>query len=589
MTRIASAAEPELRFRERMRGWIAQGAPDYNAALLTGRRAGDRCALYLTVEIDDLDRFLHGPECPARLSGLVYCSRLGGRLTIDEGTFNLFVRSPDERRRRMVYRLFVCDKDGKPFTVSGFKLVDGAPNHDPWRDTSRLLVRILNGHVPPWSEQDRDPRTLATGVLFVTPLSFVSMLVSMRGGGRRRRSAPARFRAAFAKQLVEIYVGRPRPSSQFDFPTVTPGRTQLQGQAPGHWHELPRHPRLERCILPFDAGDGCEINLHRIRSRDVKPNRGPVLLVTGLAMRANSFYDSPSGPSLVDELIADGYDVWVENWRTSIDLPPQDYTLDRAAVYDHPAAIRKICAVAECERLDAVAHCMGSASLTMSVLAGLVPELRHVVSSAVSLHIELNEASRRRLHTLLPVTALLLRGPDPQWAARAPSPAAAGLARWARLVRHEYDNPINAATTYIYGGESQALWRRDNLDDKTLDWLAREFGYAPFSFFKQIRRCSDVGHLVPVEESLGLPPDLMSAGPPDGTRFTFLTGTANRFFLPSGQRKTYTHFNEIQPGRHELVELKGFGHVDSVVGHRAATEVFPHILQALKAEGDGRS
>jgi hypothetical protein len=589
VTTAAAGAEPDLRFHERMRGWISLDAPGYNTALLAGRREGNSCALDLTVEIDDLDRFLHGSQYPGRLSGFVECPRLGGRLEVEDGTFDLFVRAPDARRRRMIYRLFTRDSDQRELTVSGFKLVEDDPNNDAWGDTSRLLVRVLAGHVPHWSEEDADPRTLATGVLFITPLRFLSSVLSMRGGRGRRLSAPARFQAAFVGGLLRVYGGRALPRAQFDFPAVRPGTTQFQGQAPGRWHELPGRPALERRILAFDAGDGCEINLHHIRARHDKPHRGPVLLVTGLAMRANSFYDTPSWPSLVDALVRDGYDVWVENWRTSIDLPAQDYTLDRAAVYDHPAAIRKIREETACERLDAVAHCMGSASLTMSVLAGLVPELRSVVSSAVSLHIDLDDRSRRRLRTLMPLTALMLRGADPQWAVRAPSPAAAGLARWARFVRRDYANPLTAATTYIYGGQPEALWQRDNLDARTLEWLAREFGYAPFSVFKQIRRCSDAGHLVPVEELPELRRDLVSACPPDGTRFTFLAGAENRFFLPSGQRKTYEHFNELQPGRHAFSELKGCSHVDALVGRRAPTHVFPRIRAALSEQGDGGS
>jgi hypothetical protein len=224
---------------------------------------------------------------------------------------------------------------------------------------------------------------------------------------------------------------------------------------------------------------------------------------------------------------------------------------------------------------------MGSASLTMAVLAGLVPELQTVVACAVSLHIDLNEPSRRRLKTLMPATALVLRGTDPQWAARAPSVAAAGLARWARLGARSYANPVTAATTYFYGGLPEALWRRGNLDEPTFAWLTREFGYAPFSFFKQIRRCSDAGHLVPVDGLPELPRDLLAAQPPQGTRFMLLTGAQNQFFLPGGQRRTYEHFEAMQPGRHKFLELEGYSHIDLLVGRQAAHDVFPRILSAL--------
>jgi hypothetical protein len=579
---------PDLRFREHMRGPISFDTRDYNSAVVAGRRERSRCSIDLTITIDDLDRFLHGPQSPGRLDGTVRCPRLGGRLEVQEGSFDLFVRAPDSRRRRVLYRLFLRDPEGRALTLSGFKLIEDDPNHDPWRDCSRLLVRLLAGHVSHASEEDDDPRIVATGVLQMNPLRFLGTALAMRGGPGRRLSAPVRYQLAFVRQLLAVYGGRVLTETQFDFPTVRPGTTQLQGRRAGGWHELPGRPALRRRIMPFDAGDGCEINLHHIQAGDESPSRGPVLLIGGLAMRANSFYDTPSRPSLVDALVAAGHDVWVENWRTSIDLPAKDYTLDRAAVYDHPAAIRKVREETGCERLDAVAHCMGSASLTMSVVAGLVPDLRTVVSSAVSLHIALDQRSRRRIAWLVPPMSLVMRGFDPQWAARAPSALAGGLGRWARFAGRGYSDPLTAATTYFYGGQPEALWQRDNVDAETLEWLTREFGYAPLSFFRQMGRSAERGHLVPVEGLPELGDDLLAAGPPAGTRFTFLAGLGNRFFLPQGQRRTWKHFDDLQPQKHSIVELEGFSHLDVLVGRRANQEVFPRILEALDGRGNGR-
>jgi hypothetical protein len=576
-----AAAAPDLRFREHVSGWISFDARDYNTAVVDGRRARNRCALDLTIEIDDLDRFLHGPVTPGRLGGAVRCPALGGELEIEDGTFNLFVRAPDARRRRVLYRGFASDRHGRPLTVSAFKLIEDDPNHDVWRDCSRLLTRILAGHVSHSSEQDDDPRVVATGVLVMRPLRFLRTVLTMRGGPGRRLSAPVIYQVAFVHRLRQIYGGRALPEYQFAFPSVTPGRTAFQGRQPNTWHELPGRPELDRQILPFETADGCELNLHRIKAAGADPGDKPVLLIGGLAMRANSFYDTPSRRSLVDALIEEGHDVWVENWRTSPDLPARDYTLDHAAVYDHPKAVRTVCDVTGRDELDAVAHCMGSASLTMSVLAGLVPALRRVVSSAVSLHIDLDRRSKLRLATLVPAASVRLKGTDPQWAARAPSVAAAGLARWGRFVCRTYPNPLNALTTYVYGGKPEGLWQRANLDDETLDWLGREFGYAPFSFFRQMRRCSDVGHLVPVEGLPELDVRLDLRPPPEGTSFTFIAGSENRFFLPGGQRTTYEHFARLQPDTHEWVPVPGYGHFDLFVGRNAEDDVFPHILGAL--------
>ena len=43
------------------------------------------------------------------------------------------------------------------------------------------------------------------------------------------------------------------------------------------------------------------------------------------------FYGQPSGRTLAEVLLDDGYDVWAQNWRGSLDFPPNLYTLDRVA------------------------------------------------------------------------------------------------------------------------------------------------------------------------------------------------------------------------------------------------------------------
>ena len=44
--------------------------------------------------------------------------------------------------------------------------------------------------------------------------------------------------------------------------------------------------------------------------------------------------------TIVDALIDHGYDVWLK--MVMIYLPPTEWTLDKAAVFDHPAAVKKI-------------------------------------------------------------------------------------------------------------------------------------------------------------------------------------------------------------------------------------------------------
>src|SRR5204862_4419747 len=140
---------------------------------------------------------------------------------------------------------------------------------------------------------------------------------------------------------------------------------------------------LDDEVVPFLAGDGLQCNLVHVRSEQ-PPTRGPVLVVHGAGVRANIFR-SPVAETFVDALVDEGYDVWLENWRASIDLEPNEWTLDQAALYDHPAAVRKIVAETGADEVKAIIHCQGSTSFMMSAVAGLVPQVKTIVANAVTL------------------------------------------------------------------------------------------------------------------------------------------------------------------------------------------------------------
>jgi hypothetical protein len=98
--------------------------------------------------------------------------------------------------------------------------------------------------------------------------------------------------------------------------------------------EFGKTRRWRTTVVPFVAGDGFECNLVHVEGL-VAAGKGPVLLAHRAGVRANIFC-APVQKTVVDALLEDGYDVWLENWRASIDFAPDLWTLDHAAVYDHP-------------------------------------------------------------------------------------------------------------------------------------------------------------------------------------------------------------------------------------------------------------
>ena len=205
------------------------------------------------------------------------------------------------------------------------------------------------------------------------------------------------------------------------------GAEHLRSQVPVE----PSRPRDEEVVW-FTAGDGTRCNLVHVRG-ERPASRGPVLLVHGAGVRANIFR-APVPTTLVDVLVDDGYDVWLENWRASIDLPPNRWTLDQAAAYDHPQAVRTVLDRSGADTLKAVVHCQGSTSFVMSAVAGLLPEVTTIVTNAVSLHPVVPPFSRFKLHWLAPRVAELSNYLDPEWGDKPPTRLARMLVLLVRLV-----------------------------------------------------------------------------------------------------------------------------------------------------------
>lgn len=575
-----------LRFSDEMSGWVTFGEDDYHQGYWMGERDGTRCGFAIAIEIDDFDAFIADPRHQARVTGRIDCPGLGGELTVQRGTFNLFVEGAGERRSRMQYRLFATDGDGREVTLAGFKVLEDDGGFDIWTDTTTLRVRLLAGHVEEGDEHDRDARVRASGMLTIGYLGFMKLLasVSVRGGSpwHRARARP-RFVRLFAGELGRVYLSRlPREpgdtQSVFPHPTPHEGYGRV-GYAPGEWHDLRRG--LRRRIVPFAAGDGYPCNLHQIRGeRD--PTRGPVLLNAGTGVRANIFYDAPLPTSLVDELVRAGYEVWVENWRASIDFPRNEYTLDHAALFDHPAAVRTVLGATETghDTLKAVVHCQGSTGFFMALVAGLLPQVETVVSNAVSLHPVVSPRSRMKLRCVRPVSSLLVDYIDPQMMVRSEGPRTAVMGTLINVVRRECDNPVCRATSYMYGVGPGVLWHHDHLTPEVHDWVGGEFSWVPMTFFAQIWRSVKAGHLVPAETFPGLPRSFVGE-PLTDAKITFMAGTENRCFSAEGQRRSFEHFESFAPGRHRHVELKGYGHLDAFYGMRSDRDVYPVILDAL--------
>ncbi len=333
-------------------------------------------------------------------------------------------------------------------------------------------------------------------------------------------------------------------------------------------------------IIPFIAGDGFQCNLIHIQG-SVSPTRGPVLLVHGAGVRANIFR-APVERTIVDALLEQGYDVWLENWRASIDLPPNQWTLDQAALYDHPAAVQKVAEETGYNKIKAIIHCQGSTSFMMSAVAGLLPQVDTIVTNAVSLHPVVRWWSRVKLRFAVPFVSKITPFLNPQWGLYAPTIPAKFIDAFVRLTHHENESAVSKHVSFTYGTGFPALWNHENLNAATQDWLQQEFAHVPLSFFRQIRKCVFRGHLVSVENKAELPANVIQETPKTDARIAFFAGEDNRCFCAESQIRTYEYFDNLRKDYHSLNVLSGYGHLDMFMGRNAGRDVFPLMLDELE-------
>ena len=539
-----------------MRGRVGFGAADFNQGWWSGS------PLAFTIDVRSADLGAN-----ATVTGQVDCPALGGRLAIAEGTFNLLVAAGGPRRREMRYRLLLRDGERRPLTLEGVKVVQDDAFRDTWGDTTTLFTRLHTGWVRAGEAPAGPP--LATGILRISFAGLLAMTLGMRGALRDR----LRFGRRFTGSLLRVYLGPRAQAGQPDFPG--------EAHVAGNWEPVTSRPGLQRRVVDVRTDDGVDLTLHRLAPAGREPGGDPVLFMHGSGTRAEIFYGAPLHRTLPEALLDAGLDVWVANWRGSIDLPLRDYTLDEVARFDHPALIAAVLRETGHTTLKAVVHCQGSTSFALAAAAGLVPQVTDVVSSSVSFHVDVTPGSRRRMMVLLPLMAPGYPGFDPQWAIRPTAARARALALWARLVRRECRQPVCQMANYVYGAGGDVLWAHRNIDPATHRWIAREFGWVPSSFFRQMARCVRAGQVVSVDGSEALPARAADRPPRDRPRWTLIAGGDNTCFLPSSQQRTFAWLDALEPGRHALHVLPGFTHLDLYFGRRAEAEVFDLAVAAL--------
>ncbi|MGI8800753.1 MAG: alpha/beta fold hydrolase [Solirubrobacteraceae bacterium] len=554
-----------VEFTERMAGFVSTSATgDYAAAADAGEKAGQPFAFILTIHAADLDEFIANPEHEAGMTGSVTAPALSPNpLVVGDAAFNLFTGDADTvETKNMRYRMRMTDDRGRDYWFEGFKVIRDDGRLAIWADTTTLYVTIHDGRGP-------DSPVLGKGILRISPGDFMHQMTTMHATGaagpRQELEAVAKFGRFFAANLFDVYGGIFARATEFDVDAPPRRRRPLEVDAPE--------------VHTATTDDGVEMRLTRYRGAE---DKGPVLLTHGLGVSSAIFTIDTIETNLLEYLFARGYDVWLLDYRASIELPSSRtrFSADEVATYDYPAAVAKVRAETGAESIQVIAHCFGATTFTCAMLAGL-EGVRSAVISQISADVVAPLGSRLKAGLHLPDVLDEVGVDDLDaytdthagWRGRVFNAAT-------RLIPAQGEQPCESPVCHRITFMYAPLYEHDQLNEATHEALHEMFGVANIDSFKHLARMIRAEHVVGADGGERYLPHLDRMAIP----IAFVHGAKNSCFLTESIERTVARLGEANGAElYTRHEIPGYGHIDCIFGRDAAGDVYPHMVSHLDA------
>lgn len=554
-----------IRFTERMQGYFMRGDfTDFEQAEAAGRSSNSPFEFTLTIVSEDLEQMLLDPEHPARMHGTVSAPSLSVTpLQVSDGQFSLFAEDPDRPGyRRMVYRMQLNAEDGSAYRFNGFKVIPKSQGKAPWADTTTLYITVS-------AADGGTEATIGKGILKIAPDDFLRQLTTMEvthvADSGRRLAYLLRFGHFFAGTLFDIYGGIFARPSAFDPRAPARKKRPLRTRAPE--------------VYGLTTADDVQLRLTRYRGG----GKGPVLLSHGLGVSSRIFTIDTIDTNLVEYLYSHGYDVWLLDYRASIELEASraQFSGDDIARRDYPAAVERVLAVTGAADLQAVVHCFGATTFFMAMLQGLTG-VRSIVCSQVAAHIQAPLLTNIKTGLHIP-SVLKMLGVDSltayvdthaDWADRLFDKAL-------RLQPVPFEERCRSTVchriTFLYG----LLYEHDQLNTATHKALHEMFGIASISALEHLAQLVRTGHLVAADGTEGYMDHLERLALP----ICFIHGAENQCYHPQSTQQTFDALRKVNGDLYERHVISGYGHIDCIFGKKAVRDVYPLILNHLEHNG----
>lgn len=345
--------------------------------------------------------------------------------------------------------------------------------------------------------------------------------------------------------------------------------------------------------------------------------KGPVMLAAGFGALASTFATPTVDRNLVQMLVADGFDVWLLDYRGSGDLPASlgTFDMDDVATEDWPAAIDMVLANTDDDVTDVqvIVHCVGSLVFFMAMLAGET-RVRSVISSQLGPHTIINWFKYAQADSdistyvtdgvpkkMWPFVDLLNLGDEvtetikhgmpvvnPRAPAAEPSPAPGGDAMtldqmidglvW--KVPSFSPVPCNSPTCHRINFFFGPTYQHEQLNQATHDAIKDMFGPLSSKPYPHIARCFEVGHAVSHSADI----DYMAGYGNLKFPIHFIVGAKNPLMLPECSLRTVDWLKTMNRDCADLYTRKvyqGYGHIDCFIGKTASVDIFPDLLKRL--------
>lgn len=608
-------------------------------------RAGTDCTLYTDMRGETVDQVLTPPNGLAQIvRGTFEAPSLGGIFDVS-GTFAFLMPNPNqvecwEMRYEGVFT--PRDHEGPDLRFCGIKTLQRRDGSHWWTDLTEINLDICNDKTP-----------VAKGVLTVTLEeamrqaksiqiaygdgdlrdAFAQVYADLQCDAQTIHKLPLKFQdGTFRANLVKgaaFLLDDQSKESKAQSRLENRSKRQIAarvatlvarcyGSIFAYMANFPAQEAGEQIapadlmtpeVFTPDIGDGQTVKLTRYQGGP----KGPVILAGGFGTKASSFALSTVKTNLVQYLNAHDYDVWLFDYRGSGDIASSrsPFTIDDVALVDWPAAISCVLenTPETVKDVQVIAHCIGSMSLFMALLAG-ENRVRSVVGSQTGPHAVTNWANYAKADSEL--ARYIGEGlPETMWGlvdmmnlgpvvsqvakkgltlvdARSPSDIMGdgmfdqtvdGLLWNAPLSTSiECYSPTCHRVNFFFGPS----YYHPQLNQDTHNAIRHLFGPVHPKPFQHISAMFEAGYAQSFDRKTNYLDGVSNLTMP----IHFIAGARNQEMMPEATLRSLKWLHDAFPdhkSRYTRKVFQDYGHMDFFIGKSASDVIFPHLLDVLNA------